>query len=52
MLHGHRPYWWVQMNNLKSYSLIQTPITCETGPGNPSGHIMMCMVIGEFFPQM
>uniref|UniRef100_A0A8C9YNR0 glucose-6-phosphatase n=1 Tax=Sander lucioperca TaxID=283035 RepID=A0A8C9YNR0_SANLU len=28
VLFGERPYWW------------QFPITCETGPGSPSGHAM------------
>lgn len=28
----------------KELSLQQTPLTCETGPGNPSGHVMMNVV--------
>ena len=44
LLHGHRPYWWVQFNMDKKVSLHQTPLTCETGPGNPSGHVMINVV--------
>ena len=46
VLHGHRPYWWIQMNQhqKKELSLRQTPLTCETGPGNPSGHVMINVV--------
>ncbi|XP_047525081.1 voltage-gated potassium channel subunit beta-2-like isoform X1 [Pieris napi] len=37
-----RPYWWVQETNYYIGSerpkLLQTSQTCETGPGNPSGH--------------
>ncbi|XP_023261360.1 glucose-6-phosphatase 2 [Seriola lalandi dorsalis] len=44
ILFGQRPYWWVQEthfyhNNSFPY-LEQFPITCETGPGSPSGHAM------------
>ena len=28
----------------KELSLRQTPLTCETGPGNPSGHVMINVV--------
>ncbi|XP_041937859.1 glucose-6-phosphatase catalytic subunit 1-like [Alosa sapidissima] len=44
VLFGERPYWWV--HDTKFYgadarpSLDQFPITCETGPGSPSGHAM------------
>ncbi|XP_029933564.1 glucose-6-phosphatase-like isoform X2 [Myripristis murdjan] len=44
VLFGERPYWWV--HETKFYregpvpSLQQFPITCETGPGSPSGHAM------------
>ena len=46
LLHGHRPYWWVALNGVdkKAASLHQTPLTCETGPGNPSGHVMINVV--------
>ncbi|XP_014347075.1 glucose-6-phosphatase 2 isoform X1 [Latimeria chalumnae] len=44
ILFGHRPYWWVQESqfyqNLSVPQLEQFPITCETGPGSPSGHAM------------
>ena len=33
---GNRPYWYEN-------SLQQFPGTCETGPGNPSGHMMVSM---------
>jgi hypothetical protein len=36
ILHGNRPYWWAPMN--MQHRLDQYPTTCETGPGNPSGH--------------
>lgn len=36
-----RPYWWVQEYGVPgSPTLLQTPLTCETGPGSPSGHVM------------
>ncbi|KAM9424041.1 glucose-6-phosphatase a, catalytic subunit, tandem duplicate 1 [Pholidichthys leucotaenia] len=44
VLFGQRPYWWV--HETKFYgaglapSLQQFDITCETGPGSPSGHAM------------
>uniref|UniRef100_A0A3B1JSN6 Glucose-6-phosphatase n=1 Tax=Astyanax mexicanus TaxID=7994 RepID=A0A3B1JSN6_ASTMX len=44
VLFGERPYWWV--HETKFYgtdpapALRQVPITCETGPGSPSGHAM------------
>jgi glucose-6-phosphatase len=42
---GHRPFWWVkeyleQIQPLRTPKIFQTPVTCETGPGNPSGHVM------------
>ncbi|XP_053120325.1 glucose-6-phosphatase 2 [Hemicordylus capensis] len=44
ILFGHRPYWWVQETliypNQTGPCLEQFPITCETGPGSPSGHAM------------
>ncbi|XP_041118000.1 glucose-6-phosphatase 2-like [Polyodon spathula] len=44
ILFGHRPYWWVQEallhQNNSLPQLEQFPITCETGPGSPSGHAM------------
>lgn len=38
-----RPYWWVRETDLYGDNyphLEQTPLTCETGPGCPSGHVM------------
>ncbi|XP_006636670.1 glucose-6-phosphatase 2 [Lepisosteus oculatus] len=44
ILFGHRPYWWVQethfYENNSLPKLEQFHITCETGPGSPSGHAM------------
>ncbi|KAG1954644.1 glucose-6-phosphatase a, catalytic subunit, tandem duplicate 1 [Pimephales promelas] len=50
VLFGERPYWWV--NETKFYGpvkhpeLQQFPITCETGPGSPSGHAMGSAGVG------
>ena len=35
-LMGNRPYWWAPKN--LNINLNQFAPTCETGPGNPSGH--------------
>ncbi|XP_062258745.1 glucose-6-phosphatase 2-like isoform X2 [Platichthys flesus] len=44
ILFGQRPYWWVQettfYHNNSAPRLEQFQITCETGPGSPSGHAM------------
>ncbi|XP_059181203.1 glucose-6-phosphatase a, catalytic subunit, tandem duplicate 1 [Centropristis striata] len=44
VLFGERPYWWVHETRFYGVgpapSLQQFPITCETGPGSPSGHAM------------
>ncbi|XP_028291136.1 glucose-6-phosphatase 2-like isoform X1 [Gouania willdenowi] len=44
ILFGQRPYWWVQetqfYRNDSIPHLEQFSITCETGPGSPSGHAM------------
>ncbi|KAF0025707.1 hypothetical protein F2P81_022588 [Scophthalmus maximus] len=44
ILFGERPYWWVHETRFYGAgpvpSLQQFPITCETGPGSPSGHAM------------
>ncbi|NXD44180.1 G6PC3 phosphatase, partial [Copsychus sechellarum] len=45
-LFGERPYWWMHESGLwgrEQLPLRQFPITCETGPGSPSGH---CMILG------
>ena len=32
LLHGQRPYWWVKENAAGAdISLLETPLTCETG---------------------
>uniref|UniRef100_A0A8C5HFW1 Glucose-6-phosphatase n=1 Tax=Gouania willdenowi TaxID=441366 RepID=A0A8C5HFW1_GOUWI len=44
VLFGERPYWWVHESHFygpgTAPTLQQFPITCETGPGSPSGHAM------------
>uniref|UniRef100_A0A668AZ46 Glucose-6-phosphatase catalytic subunit 1 n=1 Tax=Myripristis murdjan TaxID=586833 RepID=A0A668AZ46_9TELE len=44
LLFGERPYWWVQETGYYGNSsrpvIEQFPMTCETGPGSPSGHAM------------
>ncbi|XP_077644499.1 glucose-6-phosphatase 3 [Lonchura striata] len=43
-LFGERPYWWIHESGLSSREqlpLRQFPVTCETGPGSPSGHCMI-----------
>ncbi|NWI27421.1 G6PC3 phosphatase, partial [Sula dactylatra] len=45
-LFGERPFWWVHESGLASKELVslrQFPVSCETGPGSPSGH---CMITG------
>jgi glucose-6-phosphatase len=44
LLHGERPYWWTRESAIP-VDLVQTPVTCETGPGNPSGHVMLSVVL-------
>uniref|UniRef100_A0A3P8S7Y2 Glucose-6-phosphatase n=1 Tax=Amphiprion percula TaxID=161767 RepID=A0A3P8S7Y2_AMPPE len=44
ILFGERPYWWVHetpyyANSVRPH-IEQYPMTCETGPGSPSGHAM------------
>ncbi|KAG7263180.1 hypothetical protein CRUP_035758 [Coryphaenoides rupestris] len=44
ILFGERPYWWVHeaayYQNRVAPHIEQYPMTCETGPGSPSGHAM------------
>ncbi|KAL2078207.1 hypothetical protein ACEWY4_025892 [Coilia grayii] len=44
VLFGERPYWWVLETKFYGAdtrpTLEQFSITCETGPGSPSGHAM------------
>ncbi|CAM4633659.1 glucose-6-phosphatase 3 [Lepidochelys kempii] len=45
-LFGERPFWWVYESGLSSKEKVllrQFPVSCETGPGSPSGH---CMITG------
>lgn len=44
---GERPYWWSleQANAHAVPHLKQFPVTCETGPGSPSGHAMITAAI-------
>ncbi|XP_072019991.1 glucose-6-phosphatase 2-like [Amphiura filiformis] len=54
LLHGDRPYWWV--HETKFYTAEDRPevdqfeLTCETGPGSPSGHAMVTTAV--FFVMM
>ncbi|KAM4691752.1 glucose-6-phosphatase catalytic subunit 1-like [Rhinophrynus dorsalis] len=44
ILFGQRPYWWIHETsfyiNSSAPAIQQFPVTCETGPGSPSGHAM------------
>lgn len=43
LIREDRPYWWIREfhENKKGYPYLkQGPLTCETGPGSPSGHVM------------
>ncbi|CAN9508664.1 unnamed protein product [Ophioblennius macclurei] len=44
ILFGERPYWWVHETPYyaagEAPHIEQYPMTCETGPGSPSGHAM------------
>nr|XP_006125760.1 glucose-6-phosphatase [Pelodiscus sinensis] len=44
ILFGQRPYWWVHETSYYGDTsppvIQQFPLTCETGPGSPSGHAM------------
>ncbi|XP_061445972.1 glucose-6-phosphatase 3 isoform X2 [Rhineura floridana] len=45
-LFGERPFWWIFESGFSKkgeVALHQFPVTCETGPGSPSGH---CMITG------
>uniref|UniRef100_A0A5K3EKN1 glucose-6-phosphatase n=1 Tax=Mesocestoides corti TaxID=53468 RepID=A0A5K3EKN1_MESCO len=41
ILNDDRPYWWVKEHSKTGLQLKHFPITCETGPGSPSGHCMV-----------
>ncbi|XP_015741373.1 glucose-6-phosphatase 3 [Coturnix japonica] len=45
-LFGERPFWWIHESGFGSgqqLTVRQFPVSCETGPGSPSGH---CMITG------
>jgi membrane-associated phospholipid phosphatase len=57
LIMDHRPFWWVQETDVYGKGprpvLRQTPLTCETGPGSPSGHMqglssLMYVVLQHF----
>jgi len=42
-----RPYWWSSTNCMFAAPMLeQYPITCESGPGFPSGHVMSSSSLG------
>ena len=57
LIMDHRPFWWVQETDVYGKGprpvLRQTPLTCETGPGSPSGHVQglssLMYVVLQFF---
>lgn len=50
-LHGERPYWWIHETQVYNKTGIAAPgiqqffMTCETGPGSPSGHAMITAAV-------
>ena len=47
-LHGERPYWYVHSSghfDAQQVPIRQFPITCELGPGHPSGHAMVTAAV-------
>ncbi|GFR19589.1 glucose-6-phosphatase [Trichonephila clavata] len=50
-LHGERPYWWIHETHVYNRTGLSTPdiqqfsLTCETGPGSPSGHSMVTAAV-------
>uniref|UniRef100_UPI00358FB8AB glucose-6-phosphatase 3 n=1 Tax=Myxine glutinosa TaxID=7769 RepID=UPI00358FB8AB len=47
-LFGERPYWWIFESGFYSYKdpeVQQFSVTCETGPGSPSGHCMVTAAV-------
>lgn len=51
LLMSDRPYWWVRSTDVYNKTgvdapnLKQFPLTCETGPGSPSGHAMLTAAV-------
>ncbi|XP_005992263.2 glucose-6-phosphatase 3 [Latimeria chalumnae] len=49
LLLGERPYWWIHESGFYGEELPpvhQFFLTCETGPGSPSGHTMVTAAAG------
>ncbi|VDO98251.1 unnamed protein product [Soboliphyme baturini] len=53
ILFADRPYWWIHLTDhyesSKTPHLEQFPLTCETGPGSPSGHAMVSAAVWFIF---
>ena len=49
LLRGDRPYWYIHQSanftKARGTYLTQTPVTCEAGPGSPSGHVMANVIL-------
>ncbi|XP_054166775.1 glucose-6-phosphatase 2-like [Oppia nitens] len=52
IMHGERPYWWIHETNVYNKTgetrlpaIEQYFMTCETGPGSPSGHAMVTAAV-------
>ncbi|KAL4630862.1 glucose-6-phosphatase 3 [Arapaima gigas] len=48
VLFGERPFWWIGESGLfmkNPPQIQQFPYTCETGPGDPSGHSMVTSAV-------
>uniref|UniRef100_A0A2R5LL03 Glucose-6-phosphatase n=1 Tax=Ornithodoros turicata TaxID=34597 RepID=A0A2R5LL03_9ACAR len=45
ILREHRPFWWVKLFSKDGIELRQTHQSCETGPGSPSGHVMVSIAV-------
>lgn len=45
VLNEHRPFWYVKLKSDMGIQLAQTSQTCETGPGSPSGHVMITAAV-------
>jgi len=52
LMHGERPYWWIHETSIYNKTgesrlpaIQQYFMTCETGPGSPSGHAMVTAAV-------
>jgi len=52
IMHGERPYWWIHETSVYNKTgevhlpaIQQYFLTCETGPGSPSGHAMVTAAV-------